>query len=152
MFKINRLTECACEILRFLAQNPSRHSASTLSLHLNHSAPMLRKALKHLTQANVLTATRGQLGGYQLSNPTQTITLHDIIRATTHDNLALTQCLTNTPTTCKQQDNCQLAPHWLRLQAQIKQLLTNVTLADLLQPIEQPIHFPMAYTTDHHHD
>lgn len=141
MFKINKLTEFSCEILRFLAQHPSRHSASAIASQLHLNTPMLRKALKHLTQAGLLTATRGHQGGYQLREPGQTITLHDIIRATTQEDLALTQCLSNAPTPCKLQTNCQLAPLWQRLQTQIEQLLNNVTLKDLQTLTEQPIHF-----------
>lgn len=132
--QLYKSTDYATMLLVFL----SDHATSVVSsaqiaeqLRLRH--PMVMKLLKQLTRAGLLTATRGQAGGYRLARSIEAMTLADVMIAVSEE-LAMTAC-------AKQHVDCQLVSHcplranWLVVNQVILTVLQRIRLCDMKQPL-----------------
>ena len=137
MFKINKITDYAAIIMKFLVSCEGSVSASYIAEKVHISLPMVRKVLKKLHKAQLVQSIQGYQGGYAIAKDPRNITLAEIIKAIDGD-LALANCLTSN-NTCQQQLVCGISKHWLHLQQQIQHILEKTTLADWC---EEPIIFP----------
>ena len=153
MLSLTRKTDYALVALAHLAQRRATHepavSARKIAEEFNLPLPLLMNILKELHQAKIVTSTRGSNGGYTLTADADEIKLSDIIDAT-EGSVALAPCCGAQPgldaassppdhvdahddaQTCRLQQTCVIRSPIKRLNARIRQLLEDVTLADLL--------------------
>ena len=93
MIKINKLTDYAAIVMKFLVSCDGAVSASYIAEHTNISLPMVRKVLKKLNKAELIYSIQGHQGGYVLLKDPKDISLAVLICAIDGD-LALADCLT----------------------------------------------------------
>ena len=102
------------------------------------SKKYLEQIAAQLTQAGILTASRGQSGGYRLVGQPSDYTL-DRILSVTEGRMHPVACLDTSPNQCARCDFCMTLPVWQRLDEVIHNYLASVTLQDILdQAPNQP--------------
>src|SRR3954471_24330783 len=102
--------------------------------YLEHLAQRLRRAV-------LVQSTRGAHGGYTLGRPAAQITMAEIVRAL-EGTIAPIECISADPDrrlVCSREgepghDPCPTKLLWTRVQGSIVRTLTDMTLADLVQP------------------
>lgn len=112
-------------------------SAAQLAEHYDVPAAYLAKQLQALVRAGVLIATTGPRGGFRLARPAEQITLRQVIEAVDGASAFYTcneirqrgrgavsaeQCLRT----------CQIAARMAGAEAAYRQVLGNVTIADIV--------------------
>lgn len=113
----------------------ARGSGPVLASHIADTEgiplPFLSKILHSLKVAGVVTATRGQKGGYVLQrNPSQ-LSLLDIARMTDHVDFG-EQCLLGYKF-CGPETNCMMHGEWEHIKADIRRFLEKKTIAQLAE-------------------
>ncbi len=97
-------------------------------------ADYVEQILLRLRRAEVIKSTRGARGGYMLSRPAAEISLRDVIHASELETFDL-HCISHPveEDRCSSSHNCSIRPVWVMLQRKIDDVLSSVTLADLLE-------------------
>ena len=103
---------------------------SDISERQNISLSYLEQLFGKLRQRALVTSVRGPGGGYRISQPTETITVGEIIRAV-DETVDATQCggLKN----CKDDKECITHELWTGLNEHIFDYMDTVKLADLVE-------------------
>jgi FeS assembly SUF system regulator len=141
MLRISRLTDYATVLLAALAGEPGRvRTATALADETHIAAPTVSKLLKQLQRAGLVTSTRGQHGGYQLSRPPAQISAATILDAL-EGPVALTDCAAGHGN-CEIEDSCRVSRVWQRLNLAIRRALYDVTLAQLAGIDAAPARLP----------
>lgn len=144
MLKLSRLTDYAAVVMAQIARYPDRpHAAADLAADVQLPSPTVRKTLKMLVRAGLLTSLRGAQGGYQLARPASRITAAEIIAAI-EGPVAMTEC-SQAEGDCELVDTCGVADNWQRVSLAIRTLLESVTLAHLADtaPLKMPVSLPI---------
>jgi len=128
MLRISKLADYACILMSYLARQEQALNASELALGTHIHLPTVRKLLKSLSKAGLLTASRGVQGGYQLSRPGAELTLLEIVEAV-DGPIALTDCA-HALKTCELQRHCPNQAPWLKINQVIKMALAAMPLGD----------------------
>lgn len=97
-------------------------------------ADYVEQILLRLRRAEVIKSTRGARGGYMLSRPAAEISLRDVIHASELETFDV-HCISHPveEDRCSSSHNCSIRPVWMLLQRKIDDVLSSVTLADLLE-------------------
>ncbi|MDQ6717652.1 MAG: Rrf2 family transcriptional regulator [Gemmatimonadota bacterium] len=97
-------------------------------------ADYVEQILLRLRRAEVIKSTRGAHGGYMLSRPAAEISLRDVIHASELETFDV-HCISHPveEDRCSSSHNCSIRPVWMMLQRKIDDVLSSVTLADLLE-------------------
>lgn len=97
-------------------------------------ADYVEQILLRLRRADVIKSTRGAHGGYMLARPPAEISLRDVIHASELETFDL-HCVTHPveEERCSTSHNCSIRPVWMMLQKRIDDVLSSVSLADLLE-------------------
>lgn len=95
----------------------------------------LETILNQLQKAHLLCSIRGAHGGYRLSKAPEKINILQIIQST-ETSTEITPCSHN-QAQCPNSPNCATADLWELLQSTIDELLSNLTLLDLLKMKEE---------------
>jgi len=141
VFRLSRMTDYGVVLLSYMAQQPNvLCTAPELADRTTLPAPTVAKILKSLSKAGVLAATRGALGGYVLSRPTQEISVSEIITAL-DGPVALTACVDGSDDNCAVESLGPMAGGWNRINLAVKSALDNVSLADLISDSGMIRHF-----------
>lgn len=99
------------------------------------SEKYLESIIKLLVKARLLSGVRGKGGGYRLTQPPEQYSVNTILRLT-EDSLAPVSCLEEGADPCARAAECRTLALWQGLDKVIRDYLTGVTLADLIQPGE----------------
>jgi FeS assembly SUF system regulator len=135
MIRLSRLADYGLVLMGRMALQPSTvHTAVGLAEDTQLPIPTVAKLLVRLTQGNLLISHRGAKGGYQLARSPSAITVADIVVAV-DGPIALTQCLEHGAQPCDVEPICPTRRGWNRLNDAVKRALTEVSLAELSQPI-----------------
>lgn len=96
-------------------------------------ADYVEQILLKLRRAELVESTRGAKGGYALSKEPAEITVFDVMSAAENQTFEL-PCHTHPVDAprCIPDEDCTIRPVWVALKARIDDLLSSVTLADLL--------------------
>ena len=79
---IAKSVDCTLRVLKELAKEPSKMcSASALSQNLALPEPLVRRILRDLTKAGILSSSIGREGGYMLAKPLEKVSLRDVLQA-----------------------------------------------------------------------
>jgi FeS assembly SUF system regulator len=135
MIRLSRLADYGLVLMGRMALQPTTvHTAVGLAEETQLPIPTVAKLLVRLTQGNLLISHRGAKGGYQLARSPSAITVADIVVAV-DGPIALTQCLEHGAQPCDVEPICPTRRGWNRLNDAVKRALTEVSLAELSQPI-----------------
>ncbi|MBS1707522.1 MAG: Rrf2 family transcriptional regulator [Armatimonadetes bacterium] len=111
------------------------------------------KLLAILRKAGVISATRGQVGGYRLARPAGQIALRDILQPLGGTLFGPEFCARHTglEADCVHKTDCALRPLWTNLEAVVNSVIDRYTLGDLVDGnIEQPL-VHLGQVHDRHH-
>jgi Rrf2 family protein len=97
-------------------------------------ADYVEQILLRLRRAEVIRSTRGARGGYMLARPASEISLRDVIHASELETFDV-HCISHPveEDRCSSSHNCSIRPVWMLLQRKIDDVLSSVSLADLLE-------------------
>lgn len=133
MIRLSKLTDYASVLLAVMARQPDvLWTATQLSVHSNVPKPTCIKLLKQLAKQGLLNSIQGARGGYTLARDPAEIPVKQIIEAI-EGPMAITECGTD-EALCRLTDHCTVMSRWRELGDQVNQMLTDVTLRDLISP------------------
>lgn len=139
MIKISRLADYATVLMSVLAKHGGCKACAELAQMTCIKLPTVRKVMKLLLEAGLVQSIQGSNGGYQLVQTADHIAVVDIIAAI--DGVpAMTECA-KVAAQCDQMQTCGLRGNWQRINQLVLNVLKQVSLADMLQPSEQPLVF-----------
>ncbi len=100
-------------------------------------ADYVEQILLRLRRAGLVESVRGARGGYYLAREPQDMTVWDVMTASEHQTFEI-NCSTHPVDAerCNPANACSIRPVWHALQRRVDDLLSGITLADLLK--EQP--------------
>ena len=135
MLRMSKLTDYGTLILAQLSAREGKLSSAHRVATATHIAqPTVSKLLKILVRAGLVVSARGVQGGYTLARPSGEISASQIIDAL-EGPVAITECSSDLEPVCR------VSSAWQRINVNIRQALTEVSLADLqhrAQPLPQP--------------
>ena len=140
MLKISKLTDYGTLVMSGLASNQDVFvTSASLAEEIGVASPTVAKLLKRLTRAGLVESLRGHQGGYRLARAPQQISVAEIIQAL-DGPLGLTECSADEGS-CDHEPNCNVKVNWQKISLVVANALDQVSLEQLLQPREQPLHF-----------
>lgn len=131
--QITRQTEYAIRTMLELVRAPQDEFVSTRYISEQQDIPedFLKKTLKLLVLAGLISTQRGVKGGIALARPAGEITLVDIIEAV-EGNIALNVCLAP-GCNCPNQPGCPVSRNLARAQQAMLNELRKESLEDMLR-------------------
>lgn len=100
-------------------------------------ADYVEQILLRLRRAGLVESVRGAKGGYFLAREPQAISVRDVMTASEHQTFEM-NCENHRvdEERCHPDSSCTIRPVWQALQKRVDDLLSSVTLADLIR--EEP--------------
>jgi Rrf2 family protein len=131
---LSRKVDYALLILAYLHQEPRGGCARQISERFGLSRPFVANILKELCQKQFLTSQRGVHGGYTLRRRPEEVTLAGLMEAL-EAPFEFAECSGQYPgKDCCFESVCPIRRPVQEVHRRIRDLLNNLTLADLLQP------------------
>ncbi|MDX8389103.1 MAG: SUF system Fe-S cluster assembly regulator [Mariprofundaceae bacterium] len=138
MLRLTRVTDYGILLLTHMASlDGKRVTTNDLAVATHVPAPTVSKVLQMLLGAGLLESIRGAQGGYQLSRSTTDISVREIIHCL-EGNIALMECNLD-DSDCEQMPYCSTHNNWKRINQAIRDVLANITLADMTSPDFSPM-------------
>ncbi len=132
MLRVSRLADYGTVAMGYMAQRPERiHTAAVVSAAIRVTGPTVSKILKKLAGEGLLVSVRGANGGYRLARRPGMISVASVIDAV-EGPFVFTECGA-TPCRCPQGPECVVRPGWQRINRQVRRVLEEVTLADMVR-------------------
>ncbi len=131
MLKVNKLTDYATVVLITIARSDMVRSSQHISENTGIPMPTVAKLMKSLNKAGLVRSQRGASGGYVLGKVSAEITLADVIQAV-EGPIALTACADTSDEHCSIEAVCPVQGRWNRVNAAVRDALSQVTLADMV--------------------
>lgn len=91
----------------------------------------LEQIIAVLNKAQFVRSIRGPQGGYLLTKKPEEYTVGMILRLT-EGSMAPVDCVDNDIISCERMDNCATSIVWRRLNEAVRDVIDNITLADLV--------------------
>ncbi len=139
MLKISRLADYATVLMSVLAATQSSMASGELANKTQIKRPTVRKVMKLLNEAGLVQSSQGAMGGYCLVDVPENISVVSIVSAI-DGSPAITECA-KADVQCEQVNTCGLRGNWQRINQLVVNVLSNVSLADMMKPTEQPLVF-----------
>jgi len=93
----------------------------------------VEQILLRLRRAGLVESARGAKGGYSLARDAQTVTVKDVVEASEHVTFEVNCDLHPVDATrCSADASCSIRPVWRLLERRINELLSGISLADLM--------------------
>ena len=130
MLKLNKKTEYALIALQYMQNKAQNEITSVKEIADNFDLPasLLAKVLQQLAKHEIIEPIQGPGGGYRLNKPLESIKLSDFIEII-EGPVGLVDCI-NDPE-CGHVSTCNIRLPIERVNNTIKDLFSNMTLADL---------------------
>ncbi len=128
---MSKLTDYGTLVLARLARADGVTTTASMATTTGLPLSTVRKVLKALAGAGLVTSERGAAGGYQLARPATRISAADILAAL-EGPVQLTEC-TVAGHDCQIEANCSVGSGWQRINAGILKALAAVSLDDLVR-------------------
>jgi len=112
-----------------MRQNRGPVTLAAISERQHISLSYLEQLFGKLRRSKLVSSVRGPGGGYNLAQPTQQITVADIVTAV-DETLDATQC--GGRENCHEERRCMTHDLWATLNEKMYDYLSSVTLADLV--------------------
>jgi len=137
--KLTKLEEQGLRLAMCLARNDGQLTLAEMADKEGMSEALVASVLHKLRHAGIVKAVRGRYGGYELERDPGSLTVAQVL--TSFGRPLLFGCF-NQPAVegdppCVHAGECGLRPVWEELEEQITRVLTNVTVADLLEREER---------------
>lgn len=133
MVRLSNLADYAVVVMCQMAMSTDvRPSAANIAAATSIPLPTVAKLMGTLSRAGLLMSYRGIGGGFALSRSAAEITVADIVE-TVDGPIALTHCTDPGPGNCAREGICTVKPHWQIINRTIRDALSTVSLADLVQ-------------------
>ena len=134
MIRLSRLSDYGIVLMAHLAglDRDDPHSAREIATAAGLPQPVASKLLKALAREGLLVSHRGTKGGYTLARRPEQISTAQMITAL-EGPIGLTECTVH-PGECAQEPSCHVREPWQRINAAVRTALSEVSLADLVQP------------------
>jgi FeS assembly SUF system regulator len=149
MFRLSRMTDYGIVLLAHLASERNLHpeeSAPQNARELAHQVglplPVVSKVLKQLARAGILESHRGAKGGFTLTRRPEDLSVAELVTAL-DGPVALTQCAA-LPGGCDHERTCAVRSPWQVINQVVQYALSEVSLADLVNPAFSAQHAPLA--------
>jgi FeS assembly SUF system regulator len=149
MFRLSRMTDYGIVLLAHLAseRNPqpeesSPQNARELAQQVGLPLPVVSKVLKQLARAGILDSHRGAKGGFTLTRRPEDLSVAELVTAL-DGPVALTQCAA-LPGGCDHERTCAVRSPWQVINQVVQYALSEVSLADLVNPAFAAQHAPLA--------
>ncbi len=131
MALLSRKTDYALLILQYLHQKPEGGCAREIADRFELSRAFVANILKELCQKGFVESHRGVKGGYVLAESADEVNLADLIE-TLDDSFRLAECNQPSPDdSCSVFHMCPLKGPIAEIHQRIREVLSNLTLADL---------------------
>ena len=127
------MTDYGVVVMSQMGQKPDMTTAPELAQATGLPIPTVSKLLKQLTKSGLVASHRGVNGGYSLAQKVEDINAMQIIEAL-DGPVALTDCVDGAADMCNVQSLCPLRGGWDKVNAAVRDALTDVTLAELCPP------------------
>jgi Rrf2 family protein len=94
----------------------------------------VEQILLRLRRAGLVESVRGAKGGYYLAKEPPEITMRDIMTASEHQTFEM-NCASHQVDAdrCSPSSGCSIRPVWYALQQRVDELLSSISLADLMK-------------------
>ena len=149
MLRLTKKADYGLMALKYLAEQTAAHAGQP---QLNHGAQsakdiaeayhippqLLAKILQTLAKGGLLVSHAGTNGGYSLARPASEITAFEVIRAI-DGPLFITSCIT-IHGTCDLESHCTIKEPLRKVNDSIKDLLSAIRVADLIDPNDSATH------------
>lgn len=132
MINISKLADYSTVVMAYLARVGTALNARDIAQATHIALPTVSKILKILAKAELLESHRGAKGGYDLARSAEKISLADIINAL-DGGIGLTEC-SRAAGLCSVEQSCGIRHSWRNIGLIVRELLEQVTLAEMLQP------------------
>ncbi len=101
-------------------------------------ADYVEQILLRLRRAGLVESVRGAKGGYLLARAAEAISVRDVMTASEHQTFEM-NCDSHRvdEERCSPDSSCSIRPVWQALQRRVDDLLSSVTLADLMREESQ---------------
>lgn len=132
--KITTKGRYAIHILYDLAVNGAEHPVSVKEIATRQeiSVKYTEQIMSILNKAGYVSSSRGFQGGYRLTKPLEEYIIGDVLRLT-EGSLAPVECLASGKVECPKQGQCATIMLWERVDKAIRDVVDNVTLAELVE-------------------
>lgn len=134
MFRLSKKFDYGLIAIRHIALNADSGliSAREIAEKNGINFDLMAKILQKLVRAGIITSTQGSHGGYILAQPSNKITLDKVIEAI-EGPVSLTDCHKKLEhTTCGSLQNCKIRAPLKKIQNDVRQLFTQVTISEIL--------------------
>lgn len=133
MVRLSNLADYAVVVMCQMAvSDEARPSAANIAAATTIPLPTVAKLMGTLSRAGLLLSYRGISGGFCLARPAESISVGEIVEAV-DGPIALTHCTDPAPGQCVRESICSIKPHWQIINRTIRDALSTVSLADLVQ-------------------
>lgn len=131
--KISTRTEYGIRILVTLARSPEDRCQSLAEIARREKLPpaYCEHIIGDLRRAELVTATRGQRGGYRLARPAADIVMADVVRALEGPILEMPCAGTDDFEHCDRPQPCSVHTAFQRVYESLSSSLTATTLAEV---------------------
>jgi Rrf2 family protein len=147
MLRLSKKADYALMAMKHLAVRTDAASASAREIAEQYDIPveLMAKVLQQLARRGLLTSHQGTRGGYQLSKPSTSISVADIIQAI-DGPLTMTSCSSDDEQ-CEQFMKCNVRDPLWRIKDRIVAALATCSLAEIASdtPID-PTVVPLSLT------
>ena len=95
------------------------------------SKKYLEQIIPFLNRGNLLSATKGHMGGYRLAKAPSEITVREILESA-EGSLVPVSCMDSTPNLCKKCEDCITLPIYEGLYDVVTKYFDSITLEDII--------------------
>ena len=132
MLRLSKLTDYAVVVLVRLSRGEAVQTSPGIAAAIGIPEPTVAKVLKTLAAGGLVASQRGARGGYRLMRPLAGIPISDVIGAI-DGPIALTACVDGAAAGCECHDICAMRGRWDPVNQAIRQALSEITLADMVE-------------------
>ncbi len=132
--RLTRAGEYAVRCVMCLAKNGGTEnvvSRQDVAIYGNIPSHFLAKIAQQLSRAGIIEILQGAKGGYRLLIPPEKLTLLDVIESIIGE-IFLNDCVIR-PESCQASSSCAVNNVWMQARDQLRQTLSQVTFAKLLE-------------------
>lgn len=134
MMELTRKGDYAIRGIIYLASQPPNKISllSEIAMAVDVPQTFLAKIFQQFSKTGIVKSFRGTGGGFLLAGPPENITLLQVVEAVEGPILP-NRCVLK-PGECERDSFCTVHPVWLKVQHQVRDILSGVTLKDLSTP------------------
>lgn len=131
MMELTRKGEYAIRGIVFLATQPADQVCllSDIAAAVDVPQTFLAKIFQQFSKIGLVKSYRGTGGGFLLGRAPEKITLLEVVEAV-EGPIIPNRCVV-TPGECERDASCNVHPVWKRVQLQVRDVLSSVSLKDL---------------------